>query len=158
MDCNVFRQRLAEAFPEYHFDTVPAGAGWVRIFVRYRGVQLGRISLEPVAGGYRVNTVKFYKPEGATYAPEDAFFYLFNHWYTHGVVPQVDFEALVAEAKRVKREKIEARKKWREQNPKFKVVRDAAGKMHLKEKPRHRLQTGWMGEFRKLVDEVCYES
>jgi hypothetical protein len=142
---------MAEAFPEYSFEVVRVGAGWVRIFVLHKGLQVGRLSLNPVPGGHEVFSVKPYKPWGMSYSAEDNFFLLFPYWHTYGVVPQIDFYSLVEQAKYMKRKKVEELKAWREQNPRYKIVTDDEGNEKLQKKSRPKLSRNWMGIFNKLL-------
>jgi len=147
-----FKTALESAFPEYRFKPVRAGRGWVRIFVQHEGVQLGRISMEPTAGGHAVNSVKFYKKSDYEFEPRDRFFYLIHAWLDTGKVPDVDFDALVAQAKQNKAEFVASQTAWREANPIFKTEIDEDGEPHTVQKKRRRLDRSWMGEFRKLTE------
>lgn len=105
-----FLSNVRGAFPDYAFNEQTVGAGWVRIFVTYKGISLGRISLQPNrgTGGYTIGGFKFYKPRDYDFEARDRFFYLFDTWYRIGVVPKIDFSLLVAHAKQLRREKIAA--------------------------------------------------
>lgn len=154
MDCWAFKEQLQAAFPDYHFQLRHVGNGWARIFIQYHGVQLGRLSLNPAADGHEVYSMKSYKRGDMFFDLEDRFFYLFYYWHSYGVVPQIDFLSLMRQAKQIRNAKITELEAWREQNPKFKVVRDDEGNERTVKKSRPRLSKNWMSVFHKLVFEA----
>jgi hypothetical protein len=154
VNCKEFRDQLAQAFPEYVFNLGRAGAGWIRVFILYQGVTLGRFSLRQVKGGHEVYTLKHYKPRGMSYKSEDRFFYLYGVWETTGKVPSIDFCALIEKAKDLKDKDLAKKQKWRDMNPApWKAYIGEDGKKHWKTNSRPKLNRNWMSTFYGLIYE-----
>jgi len=139
--------KLRTDFDDYSFKEEYQGAGWARIFIAYKGVQVGRLNFSPGEriGRFKFWGIKHYKPEhiGYDYSKEDDFFHQFFKWLETG--EKIEISYLVEIAKNNTKLKLAERKRWREENPKY----DLEGKVKM----RPRLKSNWMNEFRKLVAE-----
>jgi hypothetical protein len=137
-----FKIELTKSFSNYTFNSVFRGQGWYYVFVRYQGIQLGRITLRNIPNhpfyAKEIFYLKHYKSRmnNYSYEPEDAFFYQFEHWCNTGSIILINH--LVEIAKKNAEAKYIERLKWRQDHP--------------IERHRSKLQKSWMGEFRKLVN------
>jgi len=162
MDVVAFRNRLAAGFSTHGFKLSKAGDDWFRIFVTYKGVTIGRLSMEPIrhdrTQGHEIAAVKHYAKSDMPYKPGDEFFYLLDVWMAEGEIPDIDFDEFVKKAKQQKQQKIQAQMEWRRQHPKKpKLKIDSDGFIHHVERHRPKLSRDWMGEFRTLVGEAIDE-
>jgi hypothetical protein len=155
MQIEKFLNDVRAAFSDYNFDDQPERGDWVRVFVKHKGVSLGRISLQydRFNRRYTIGGFKFYKPSDYHFEARDRFFYLFDTWYRTGVVPYIDFSSLVVRAKQLRREKIAAMLEWRKQNPTKReyFTVDSVGDCREVRRRRRKLSSAWMSDFRKLV-------
>jgi hypothetical protein len=101
--------------------------------------------------------MKHYKPRDYEFKLEDSFFYLFWSWMSTGKVPNVDFVGVVRRAKQAKRDEIKRVKEWRRLHPKIvRFIGSPNRDCEVEVKKRKRIDTNWMGTFRKLIAvEIC---
>ena len=142
MTIKEYIEKLKEGFPEYNFEIQPPNSGYSRVFVKYNGVALGRLSFK----GDEFTHHKFYKKPDYEYESRDAFFYLYDYYIKTGKL--IDLDRLVPIAKTQRNERITEIIEARAANPKY----DKEGNLRA----RKRISSDWMPFFRRLISEEMY--
>lgn len=134
---------MKEGFPEYSFELDRQNQIYCRIFVKYRGVTLGRLNFKYG----ELTHFKNYKPSDYNYEMRDSIFYNLYLYLNTG--KRIDLSPFIEQAKELAHKRINEIKQWRKDHPKY----DKDG--NLKSRPK--IRTNWMYFFRSLVSEAIQQ-
>jgi hypothetical protein len=141
--------RLKEGFPEYEFNFQVQGNGWCRAFILHDKISLGRINFKPILNSHEIYGIKHYKPNDYEYEIRDDIFYVgMVYLITNKRIP---IQHLVQIAKQRKKKINKEKLEWREKNP-MPIKRYDENGNPIRRR-RRKLETNWMSEFRKLVQQ-----